>query len=45
MEEIKKTLKNIFNLSEEESTVFLSVFTKIVLPKNAVFIETGKVCH
>ena len=45
MEEIKKTLKNIFHLSEKEFTIFLSAFTKMVLHKNDVFIEAGKICN
>ena len=45
MNEIKKHLQTVFNISEEEVDIFLSVFTKTTLKKNTVFLEQGQVCN
>ncbi|GAL85668.1 hypothetical protein MYP_2897 [Sporocytophaga myxococcoides] len=45
MNNIKNSIRTLFNLSEEEVTIFLSEFNKEKIKKNEVFIAEGGVCH
>jgi CRP-like cAMP-binding protein len=43
--EIKEHIRSALKLSEEETSIFLSEFSKVELNKNDVFAEKGKICH
>jgi CRP-like cAMP-binding protein len=45
VEKIKKQLKSLFDISEEESSIFLSEFRKKELKKNEIFVTEGEICH
>lgn len=45
MEQLKKHVRSLFDLSDEETEIFLSKFTRTSLSKNDVFTTPGKVCH
>ena len=45
MEKIKEQLQSLFDLSEDEATLFLSAFRKREFSKNEIFIAEGEVCH
>lgn len=45
MEELKKHIRSLFDLRDEETDIFLSEFSRTSLSKNDVFITPGKVCH
>ena len=45
MNEIKEHIRSAFKLSEEETNLFLSEFSKVELKKNDVFAVKGKICH
>ena len=45
MEQLKEHVRSLFGLSEEETQIFLSKFSRASLRKNDVFITPGKVCH
>ncbi len=45
MNNIKNSIRTLFNLSEEEVNIFLSEFTKEERKKNEIFIAEGEVCH
>jgi len=45
MEKIEKQLQSLFDISEEEATIFLAEFKKKELKKNEIFVAEGEVCH
>ncbi|WP_020531365.1 Crp/Fnr family transcriptional regulator [Flexithrix dorotheae] len=45
MNKIKNYLISTFLLEEKEADIFLSVFTRMELKKNEVFVSLGKVCN
>ncbi|MBA4852970.1 Crp/Fnr family transcriptional regulator [Emticicia sp. BO119] len=45
MEKLKQQLKLLFDISEEDASIFLAEFKKKELQKNEVFIAEGEVCH
>lgn len=45
MEKIKQQLQSLFEISEEETNIFLSEFKKRELKKNEIFIAEGEICH
>lgn len=45
MKTIKETLQTIYNLTEEEVTIFLSEFRKVELDKGTAFVEEGEICN
>jgi len=45
MNDIKGSIRSLFNLTEEEVNIFLSEFTKKEIRKNEIFIAEGEVCN
>ncbi len=45
MNNINNSIRTLFNLSEEEVTIFLSEFTKVKIKKNEIFINAGEACN
>ena len=45
MDNIRKHIASLFNLSEEQASIFLSGFTRKELKKNDVFLEEGENCN